>query len=277
MRREARLLHSHVDAVNLTDCTRGIVRMSSVAAACVVKDEGIEPIVQMTCRDRNKIALQSELLGLPALGIHNVLLLTGDDPAQGDHPDARPVFELNGTSLLAAANQLRHGSLLSDRKIASAPALFLGAAGDPERDLAQSDPAKMPAMEKMAAGVDFLQTQPVFDIERFSTWLATLQQHGITERVFVLAGIFFIDSARRAEFLQKIPGVTMPAWVGERMAAATDEVAEGRRIAIELIDQLMKLPQVRGIHFMGIDANEHLPAILAESGLDRASPGRRPR
>src|SRR4051794_7685672 len=175
VRSEAQLLKGAVDAANLTDCTRGIVRMSSIAAASVLQSEGIEPIVQMTCRDRNKIALQSELLGLPVLGIHNVLLLTGDNPAEGDHPDAKPVFELNGTSLLAAANGLREGNLLSGRKLATAPTLFLGAAGDPERDMAQTDPAKMPISEKIAAGVDFVQTQPIFDLSRFEQWLKLLK------------------------------------------------------------------------------------------------------
>ncbi len=267
VRAEARTLRGMVDAVNLTDCTRGIVRMSSVAAAQIVKEEGIEPILQMTCRDRNKIALQSELLGLPALGIHNVLLLTGDNPADGDHPDAKPVFELNGTSLLAAAHQLRSGSLLSGRKLAHPPALFLGAAGDPERDLAQSDPAKMPVSEKAAAGVDFLQTQPVFDLGRFSQWLDVLREHGLLENHYVLAGIFFLDSAKRAEFLAKIPGVVMPPDMAARIASAEDEQAEGVRIGIELVNNLMEMDGVRGVHLMGINASESVREIVAGSHL----------
>lgn len=274
VRAEAQQLKGAVDAANLTDCTRGIVRMSSIAAACVLRDEGIEPIVQMTCRDRNKIALQSELLGLPAMGIHNVLLLTGDNPAEGDHPDAKPVFELNGTSLLAAADGLRNGALLSGRKLAHAPALFLGAAGDPERDLAQTDPARMPASEKAAAGVDFLQTQPVFDVARFSRWLDVLRENGLLERIFVLAGVFYIDSARRAEFLRKVPGVVLPDAMVERMAGATDERAEGLAIARELVEQLRELDGVSGVHLMGIDASEPIreiasTPILAEAVRER--------
>ncbi len=270
VRAEARTLRGMVDAVNLTDCTRGIVRMSSVAAALLVRDEGIEPIVQMTCRDRNKIALQSELLGLPSLGIHNVLLLTGDNPAEGDHPDTKPVFELNGTSLLAAAHQLRSGNLLSGRKLATAPELFLGAAGDPERDLAQSDPAKMPFSEKAAAGVDFLQTQPVFDLKRFSQWLDVLREHGLLENHHVLAGIFFLDSAKRAEFLAKIPGVVMPESIASRIGAATDERAEGVRIGIELVNQLMEIDGVRGVHMMGINASDSFREIVTGSRLAEA-------
>jgi 5,10-methylenetetrahydrofolate reductase len=270
VRAEARLLKGAVDAANLTDCTRGIVRMSSIAAAFVLNAEGIEPIVQMTCRDRNKIALQSELLGLPAMGVHSVLLLTGDNPAEGDHPDAKPVFELNGTLLLAAANGLREGALLSGRKLPHAPALFLGAAGDPERDLAQSDPARMPISEKVAAGVDFVQTQPVFDVPRFSAWLDVLRENGLLERVFVLAGVFYIDSARRAEFLRKIPGMVLPDAMAERMAGAADERAEGLAIARELVEALRGLDGVSGVHLMGIDASEALREIantpvLAES------------
>ncbi|HZT09035.1 MAG TPA: methylenetetrahydrofolate reductase [Chloroflexota bacterium] len=261
VRTEARLLRGAVDAVNLTDCTRGIVRMSSIAAAFVLKEEGVEPIVQMTCRDRNKIALQSELLGLPAMGIHNAMLLTGDNPAEGDHPDAKPVFELNGTSLLAAANGLRQGTLLSGRKLAHAPALFLGAAGDPERDLAQTDPARMPTAEKLAAGVDFVQTQPVFDVARFSRWIDVLRENGILDRVAVLAGVFYLDSARRADFLRKVPGVVMPVAMAERMASANDEKAEGLAIARELVEQLRAVDGVRGVHLMGIDASEAIRHI----------------
>jgi methylenetetrahydrofolate reductase (NADPH) len=136
----------------------------------------------MTCRDRNKIALQSELLGLSALGISNVLLLTGDSPDEGDHPDAKPVFDLNGTALVQAADQLRAGTLLSGRKLRHPPMLFLGAAGDPERDLAPTDPARMPIAEKLAAGVDFIQTQPVFDVSRLAQWLGVLRDHGLLDR-----------------------------------------------------------------------------------------------
>jgi 5,10-methylenetetrahydrofolate reductase len=267
VRAEARLLAGAVDAVNLTDCTRGIVRMSSTAAATIVREEGIEPIVQMTCRDRNKIALQSELLGLSAMGMSNVMLLTGDDPTQGDHPNAKPVFELNGTSLLAAANQLRSGTLLSGRALRCPPSLFLGAAGDPERDLAQDEPQRLPIAEKIAAGVDFVQTQPVFDVARFARWLEVLREHGLLERLFVLAGVFYLDSAKRSEFLRKVPGVVMPEPMVQRMAAASDEATEGLRIAVETVEQLMELPGVRGIHLMGIDASEAVRQVIDRSSL----------
>jgi 5,10-methylenetetrahydrofolate reductase len=270
VRAEAQLLKGAVDAVNLTDCTRGIVRMSSIAAASVLRAEGIEPIVQMTCRDRNKIALQSELLGLPVMGIHNVLLLTGDNPAEGDHPDAKPVFELNGTSLLAAANGLREGNLLSGRKLATAPTLFLGAAGDPERDMAQTDPAKMPISEKLAAGVDFVQTQPVFDLSRFERWLKLLRDTGVSDKVFVLAGVFYIDTARRAEFLTKIPGMVMPEGILERMKGASDEQAEGLAIGREMVEQLSEMDGVSGVHLMGIEASEGIRKIAETPALVRA-------
>ncbi len=266
VRDQARLLRGLVDAVNLTDCTRGIVRMSSTAAALLVADEGIEPIVQMTCRDRNQIALQSELLGLSAIGLSNVLLLTGDDPTQGDHPDAKPVFALNGTALLAAAHRLRQGTLLSGRGIAHAPALFLGAAGDPERDLAQPD--RMTLAEKAAAGVDFVQTQPVFDRDRFLEWLALVRDAGLG-RVAILAGVFFLDSARRAEFLRSVPGVVLPDRTYERLAAADDQRAEGVRLACELVDWLVTVDGVRGVHLMGIDATAAMAEIVRRSTLAR--------
>jgi methylenetetrahydrofolate reductase (NADPH) len=268
VRAEARLLRGAVDAVNLTDCTRGIVRMSSTAAALLVREEGIEPIVQMTCRDRNRIALQSELLGLSALGLSNVLLLTGDDPTQGDHPDAKPVFELDGTALLAAANRMRReGVLLSGRQLSEPPSLFLGAAADPERDMAQ--PEKMPFTQKAAAGVDFVQTQPVFDLERFLSWMKLIRAAGLDEKVAILAGLFFLDSARRANFLKKVPGVVLPDATYERLAGARDERAEGLRIAVELAEELASVEGVRGVHLMGIDATADLRAVIDGSVLSR--------
>jgi len=266
VRAEARLLRGAVDAVNLTDCTRGIVRMSSTTAALLVREEGIEPIVQMTCRDRNRIALQSELLGLSALGLHNLLLLTGDDPTQGDHPDAKPVFDLNGTSLLAAADQMRRGTFLSGRAIPERPSLFLGAAADPERDLAQPD--KMPFAEKAQAGADFVQTQAVFDVDRFLRWMKLVGAAGLPRRVAILAGIFFLDTAKRAEFLKtKVPGIVMPDAIYERMAHAPDERAEGLRIAVELVERLASIDGVRGVHLMGIDATADLRAVVLNSSL----------
>ena len=268
VRAQARLLRGAVDAVNLTDCARGIVRMSSTAAALLTREEGVEPIVQMTCRDRNKIALQSELLGLSALGLHNVLLLTGDDPAQADHPDAKPVFDLNGTALLAAADRMRReGTFLSGRIIVERPSLFLGAAGDPERDLAQ--PEQMALEEKAASGADFVQTQPVFDIERFSRWMELVRAAGLHRQVAILAGVFILDSARRADFLRTVPGIVMPDTASERLASATDERAEGLRLAIELVDGLAGIEGIRGIHLMGIDATEGIRAVVEESGLAR--------
>jgi methylenetetrahydrofolate reductase (NADPH) len=269
VRGQARQLRGAVDAVNLTDGTRGIVRMSPTAAALLVREEGIEPIVQMTCRDRNRIALQSELLGLSALGLHNLLLLSGDDPTQGDHPDAKPVFDLNGTSLLAAASRLhREGALISGREVAHKPYLFLGAAGDPERDLGQPD--RVGLAEKATAGANFVQTQPAFDVSRFARWMELVRAAGLHQQLAILAGVFLLDSARRANFLAtEVPGIVMPAEVPERLAAAADERAEGVRLAAELVDALLSIEGVRGIHLMGIDATAGIREVIDRSGLAR--------
>jgi methylenetetrahydrofolate reductase (NADPH) len=265
VRKQARDLRGVVDAANVTDCTRGTVRLSSTAGAILVRDEGIEPIVEMTCRDRNQIALQSELLGLSALGLHNVLLLTGDDPSQGDHPDAKAVFALNGTSLLAAANAMRQGMLLSGRQIPTPPSLFLGAAGDPERDVANA--ANMPLTAKVEAGADFIQTQPAFDRERFARWMELVRAAGLHERVAILAGVFLLDSVRRAEFLSSVPGVVMPADIPARLAAADDPPAEGIRLARELAEWLVTVEGVRGVHLMGLDATAGIRAVVEGSRL----------
>ena len=269
VRAQARVLRGVVDAANVTDCTRAIVRMSATAAALLVREEGVEPIMEMTCRDRNRIALQSELLGLSALGLHNVLLLTGDDPSGGDHPDAKPVFDLNGTDLLAAADRLRReGTLLAGRQVAHPPVLFLGAAGDPARDLAQPD--RMTLAAKAAAGADFVQTQPAFDVDRFAQWVALARDQGLHERLAILAGVFLLDSARRAEFLKtSVPGIVMPDAIPARLAAAADAPAEGVRLAIEQVEQLLAIEGVRGIHLMGIEATEGFAAVVQGSSLAR--------
>ena len=266
VRRQARNLVGVVDAVNLTDCTRGILRMSSLAAALLVREVGIEPIVQMTCRDRNQIALQSELLGMSALGLANVLLLSGDDPAHGDHPNAKGVFDLNGTTLLAAANRLRReGKSTADRTIAHLPHLFLGAAGDPGRDLAQPD--KPTIRDKAEAGADFIQTQPVFDFDRFGAWMQLVQDAGLADRMSILAGVFVLDSAKRAEFLKGIPGMSMPDAVVQRLTTASDPEAEGLQIAVETANHLAAMPGVRGVHLMGIEATSAMRSIIEASTL----------
>ncbi len=266
VRRQARRLRGVVDAVNLTDCTRGILRMSSMAAAILVQREGVEPIVQMTCRDRNQIALQSELLGLSALGLPNVLLLTGDDPTQGDHPNAKPVFDLNGTNLLAAAHRLRtEGKSTAGRTVSHPPVLFLGAAGDPERDLAQ--PEKPTIVDKAEAGADFIQTQPVFDFERFEAWMQMVRAAGLHRRMAILAGVFVLDSAKRAQFLRGVPGVVLPERIVERLSAAANEQEEGLQIAVETANRLLTIEGIRGVHLMGIEASSAMRAVVERSAL----------
>jgi methylenetetrahydrofolate reductase (NADPH) len=275
LRAEARALRGFVDAVNLTDGNRAIVRMSPIAAAVVVHADGVEPVVQLTCRDRNRIALQADLLGLPALGLHNVLLLRGDDPALGDHPDAKPVFDLDGTGLLAAADRMRReGRLLSGGRVAEPPSLFLGAPGDPERDLAavqasQAGTGGPPVLAaKVAAGADFVQTQVVSDPVRFTRWIDLAGDAGLLDRVAVLAGVFVLDSARRAEFLRdKVPGVVVPDATVARLAGARDERAEGVALAVELVGKLLAVDGVRGVHLMGLGPAEDRCAVVEAAGL----------
>jgi methylenetetrahydrofolate reductase (NADPH) len=242
--------------------------MSATAAALLVREEGVEPIMEMTCRDRNRIALQSELLGLSALGLYNVLLLSGDDPKGGDQPEAKAVFDMNGTELLGVANRLRReGRLMdSDRVMNQPPALYLGAAGDPARDLKQPD--NMTLAAKAAMGGDFIQTQPAFDVDRFGEWVALARAQGLTERLNILAGVFVLDSAKRAEFLKEsVPGIVMPDRTIQRLADAADPKAEGIRLAIEQVEGLLALDGVRGVHLMGIEATEAFRAVVEGSSL----------
>lgn len=265
---EARRLAGVVDAVNLTDCSRALVRMGSTAAAVVVRDEGVEPVVQLTCRDRNRIALQSELLGLPALGLHNVLLLRGDDPSAGDHPDATPVFDLDGTGLLrAAAGLADEGRLLSGRVVEHGPALFVGAAGDPDRDLQHG---RLSLADKVAAGARFVQTQAVFDLERFATWMAQVRHAELHDAASILVGVFVVDTARRAEVLRDKVGMVVPDEVVARLSGAPDPRSEGIAIAVELVDALLATAGVAGVHLYGLEDVEDRVAVV-----ERSSAGRR--
>jgi len=267
LRETARLLRGWVDAANVTDNQGARVRMSSLAGSAVLLAEGLDPVMQMTCRDRNRIALQSDLLAAGGLGVPNVLLMTGDRPERGDHPDAPGVFDLDSDSLTAAARALRDdGTLLSGQTVESAPRYLIGAvdpgAGEPER-----------LARKVALGTEFVQTQFVFDVAAFAGWLARVRDLGLTQRCGVLAGVGPIRSLRALDVMAGLPGVAVPPALERRLRGvpAHRVAEEGMAACAETVAALRELAGLAGVHVMAVAYEQGVPEILTAAGLGRAA------
>jgi methylenetetrahydrofolate reductase (NADPH) len=267
--RKAAHLRGWVDAVNITDNQGARVRMSSLGAAVLAQRAGLSPVMQLTCRDRNRMALQSDLLAAGALGVPHVLLLTGDHPRVGDHPDAKPVFDLDGVQLTWLARTLRDdGVLLSGEKLTARPQWLIGTVENPF-----SPPLSIRAerlAKKVAAGAEFVQTQYVFDMAVFARWMASLRDMGVTEQCAVLAGVGPVRSLRMLEVLSSgVPGVNIPGEVEHRLRSVpSDRVSEeGMRVCSETIEQLKEIPGVAGVHVMAFGFEHGVPEILDRAGL----------
>ncbi len=265
----ALVLSTVCDAINATDASGAHVHMSSVAVCALLTRAGYEPVMQVACRDRNRIAIQGDLLGASALGVRNVLCLTGDGVQVGDQPDAKPVFDLDSISLLQTARILRdQGEFLSGRKLESPPKLFLGAAANPFVPPLDFRPFRL--AKKVEAGADFIQTQYCFDLPRLEIFMAAARDLGLPERVFILVGVGPLRSAKAAEVLRnRIPGVVIPDDVLRRLRGVpTDqEKEEGRRICIEMIQQVREISGVSGVHVMAYRQEELVAEIIEDAGL----------
>ncbi|AEA27479.1 methylenetetrahydrofolate reductase [Pseudonocardia dioxanivorans CB1190] len=267
VRRAADHLRGWVDAVNVTDNAGANVRVSSLAGSLALLEAGVEPVMQMTCRDRNRIALQSDLLAASALGVPNLVLMTGDRPEQGDHPDAAAVFDLDSGGLMAAARSLRdEGVLLSGRSVDPAPRWLLGAVDSP-------GPSADRFAQKVDGGAQFVQTQFVFDVDAFSGWLSQVRDRGLDARCGVLAGVGPIRSLRALEFLSSIPGVSVPEQLERRLRGVpSDKVAaEGVAACVDTVRELRELPGVAGVHVMVVGDERGVPEILEAAGMARTS------
>jgi methylenetetrahydrofolate reductase (NADPH) len=264
----AKPLRGLVDAVNVTDAAGARAALSSLAAAAILVREGIEPILQITCRDRNRIALAGDLLGAAALGVRNLLILHGDDPKIGDMPEAKPVHDLDARGLMALARDMRdNGMLPSGREITPPPHFFIGCADTP------FDPpegwAPKGLMSKIASGAQFAQTQFCFDMALARRYFGRLVAHGITEQLRFIAGIGPLLSAKQARFMNdKLFGVSIPSGIIERLDRAADQRAEGVAICVELMQALKKTPGINGVHLMApMQGSEAIAEAILASGL----------
>jgi len=267
LRETARLLRGWVDAANVTDNQGARVRMSSLAGSAVLLAEGLDPVMQMTCRDRNRIALQSDLLAAGGLGVPNVLLMTGDRPERGDHPDAPGVFDLDSDSLTAAARALRDdGTLLSGQTVDPPPRYLIGAV-----DLGAGEPDRL--ARKVSFGTEFVQTQFVFDVPAFAGWLARVRDLGLTQRCGVLAGVGPIRSLRALDVMAGLPGVAVPPALERRLRGvpAHRVAEEGMAACAETVAALRELAGLAGVHVMAVAYEQGVPEILTAAGLGRAA------
>ena len=265
--KKAALLAGCADAVNITDNQTAIVRMSSIAAGRIVVEQGLEPVIQMTCRDRNRLMLQSDILGAYALGIKNVLCLSGDYPCFGNHPTAKTVYDIDSLQLVRTVKIMRDDKrVLGGDTIKTEPRMFIGAASNPFAS--PHEYRVMRLAKKVAAGADFIQTQCIFEVDRFRSFMESVREAGLHEKTFILAGIMPVRSHRALEHInQSVPGFRAPEEYVTRLKEAEDPAEEGIRLAVELIEQVRSIEGVAGIHLMAMMWEEAVATIVERAGL----------
>jgi methylenetetrahydrofolate reductase (NADPH) len=254
------------DAVNLTDNQTAIVRMSSVMSSVFAIEGGIEPIMQMTCRDRNRLAQQSDILGAYAAGVRNLLCLSGDYMSFGNHPDAKGVFDLDSVQLIHTVAEMNAGRFLSGDEMKTPPRMFIGGAANPF-----APPMELRVMrlaKKIAAGAHFIQTQPVFDFPRFERWLSLVRDQGLDKKVFILAGVMPVRSVKALLHMRdNVPGMTVADEYIKRMEGASDPKEEGVAICVEMMKRLAQTPGISGVHIMPVMWESITPRLVEEAGL----------
>ena len=265
--KRAAIFDGWVDAINATDGSGGNCHMSSVGVCSLLSRRGYAMILQITCRDRNRIAIQGDVLGASAMGVANILCLTGDGVANGDHPEAKPVFDLDCMTLLDTIRTMRdRGEYLSGRKIEDPPPLFLGAAINPFS--APQDLRPVRFAQKVAAGAQFVQTQYCFDTELFKQYMQRVRDVGLLEDVFILAGVGPLASARSAQWIRNnVPGVVIPDSYIDRLRGAKDQAREGVEICQDVIHQLREIDGVHGVHIMAYRQEHRVAEIVAGTGI----------
>ena len=267
VQKKGEMLKSCCDALNVTDNQTAIARMSSISGCIILKQLGAEPVMQIVCRDRNRIAIQSDVLGAVTLGIGNILCLTGDHQKFGDHPTAKGVFDLDSIQLIQCLNQMRtESTFLSGEKISGEVPMFIGAAENPYAD--PSEYRVMRLSKKVEAGADFIQTQAIYDVPKFAEWMGEITKEGLDKKTHILAGVIPIKSAGMARYMRDyVPGVSVPDELVTRMEDAKDAKEEGLKICLEIIEQIKDIPGVHGVHIMAVGWEDMVPTIVEKAGL----------
>jgi len=267
VRKHAREMRGSADAFNLTDNQTAMSRMSSIACAAVLIQEGLEPVVQMTCRDRNRIAMQSDILGASALGVRNVLCISGDHQTFGNMKEAKNVYDVDSVQELMILRKMRNeGRLWSGDALEVAPALFLGAAANPFADPFEFRVTRL--AKKVKAGADFVQTQSIYDMDRFERWMALVRAKGLHEKVHIIAGVMPLKSPKIALYMKnKVAGMIVPDAIIDRLKSAKDPKEEGIQLCVEQIEHLKTIEGVVGVHIMAMAWEEKVPEIVHRAGL----------
>jgi len=269
IKKKGEMLRGYVDAVNVTDNQTSVVRTSSLAACIHLKLMGLEPILQMVTRDRNRIALQSDLLGAASFDIHNVLCLSGDHQSFGDNPQGQNVHDLDSMQLANMVRYMRdEGKFLGGDDISRPPQMFVGAAANPFADPFE---IRVPRLaKKIEAGVEFIQTQCIYNVDKFEKWISGARERGLTEKVYIMAGVTPMKSAGMAKYMKnRVPGMDVPDEVVKRMSGTQKDkqAEEGINICIETIQRLKEIPGVAGFHIMAIEWEARVPEIVKRAGL----------
>jgi methylenetetrahydrofolate reductase (NADPH) len=269
IKEKAGMLRGYVDAINVTDNQTAVVRMSSFAACLIIKQMGLNPILQMVTRDRNRLAMQSDIIGAYSHGINTMLCLSGDHPCFGDHPMAANVYDLDSIQFIQMVRTMRdEGKFQGGDEILNAPKMFIGAAANPFADPFELRVARL--AKKVNAGADFIQTQCIYDLERFEKWMEGVRDRGLHERISILAGVTPLKSAGMAKYMKnKVPGMIVPEEVIKRMSGVPKErqTEEGLNICVETIQRLKEVKGVRGFHIMAIEWEQKVPEIVERAGL----------
>ena len=267
IQRKGELLRHCCDAINVTDNQTAIVRMSSFAGCMLLKQQGIDPVMQVVVRDRNRLAIQSDVLGAMALGIGNILCLSGDHQKFGNHPTARGVFDIDSIQLIQTLKKMRdEKKFLSGDDISGEVPLFIGPAANPFADPFEFRVSRL--AKKIKAGADFIQTQAVYDVAKFTEWMKMVTERGLDRQVHILAGVIPIKSAGMARYMRDyVPGVSVPDEIVSRMEKAEKGKEEGVKIILEIIEQLKAIPGVQGVHIMAVGWEDIVPQIVDTAGL----------
>ena len=266
VRVKAREISGKVDAANVTDCQTSIVRMSSIAAAVIAQSEGVETIMQMTCRDRNRIAIQSDILGAYALGLKNILCLSGDHQSFGNDPQSKNVYDIDSIQLTqAVASMDNEGKFINGKSCKTPAEFFVVATVNPFAD--SEDTQILRQQKKLNAGARFIQTQAVYDVDRFEAFMEKVRRKGLHEKAYIQAGILVNKSLRSIEMTAQVPGMAIPEELIARMRDADDKQAEGLKIALELIAKLKTIPGISGIHIMAVGWESIVPELVGQAGF----------
>ncbi len=265
--RKGELLRHCCDAVNVTDNQTAIVRMASLAGCLLLKQQGVDPVMQIVCRDRNRIAIQSDVLGAIAWGIGNVLCLSGDHQQFGNHPTAKNVFDIDSIQLIQALKIMRdEKKFMCGDEISGEVPLFIGAAANPYADPFEFRVTRL--AKKVKAGADFIQTQAVYDVPKFAEWMKMVTDRDLDKETHILAGVIPIKSAGMARYMRDyVSGVSVPDELVTRMEQAENAKEEGARIVVEIIEQLKEIPGVHGVHIMAVGWEDIVPEITKQAGL----------